>query len=336
MINFLTSLATCEMPGILRIIYFIKVIVELICFVVPMGLIIMMSIDFLKNVMASKEEDMNKNTKLSIKRVIFCCFIFLLPTIIKFSINMVYEATGDEKNFLECYNNADLITIEKFQKIYDAELKAEEGEKTDPDKVTQEEEYVQPGVGSNNLPSYDSTVFIGDSRTVQLGASVGIKSCSGVSKDETFECIIALGSMGIAWFENTATPTLEAILNSYPEVNVMIQMGANDAAFDAFYDDNRAERYAILYNDLVKKYPNTNIIIVSVMQVDDNIMISKGLDLRDRHIVSFNETLKSNLNSGISYCDLYSKMEGKYSTNDGIHYTWDSYKVIYDELKSCL
>ena len=54
-----------------------------------MGLIVMVSIDFGKNVIAGKEDDMKKNLGIAIKRVIFCAILFLVEPICGFAIDML-------------------------------------------------------------------------------------------------------------------------------------------------------------------------------------------------------------------------------------------------------
>lgn len=84
----------CGGADILRILKFVFKLLDLVLFIVPMGLIIMVILDFSKNVIAGKEDEMKKNVSVAIKRIIYCMVIFLVPTIVNFAVNFV-SGTGD-------------------------------------------------------------------------------------------------------------------------------------------------------------------------------------------------------------------------------------------------
>lgn len=88
--NFLVySISACEDITILKIILFIKKILNLATIAIPIILILMITLDFLKNILVNKEEDMKKNTQLVIKRIIYTIVIFLVPTIVNFTIEVL-------------------------------------------------------------------------------------------------------------------------------------------------------------------------------------------------------------------------------------------------------
>lgn len=88
---FLTN--ACEMSGVLKVVYFIKQLMNVVFLIIPMGLIVMISIDMAKGVI-SKEEDLKngKDFKLALKRILMCIALFLVPTIVSFVINMVNDS----------------------------------------------------------------------------------------------------------------------------------------------------------------------------------------------------------------------------------------------------
>lgn len=100
----------CTNPDVLRVILFIVKLLEIVFFIVPVGLIIMLMIDFGKNVMAGKEEDMKKNASIAIKRIIYCVVLFLVPTIVSFANSILGELGVD---YVQCLNNADIEYIEE-------------------------------------------------------------------------------------------------------------------------------------------------------------------------------------------------------------------------------
>lgn len=84
----------CGGADILRILKFVFILIDLVLFIVPIGLIVMIMIDFSKNVIAGKEDEMKKNVNMVIKRLIYCVVLFLVPTIVEFAVKMV-SGTGD-------------------------------------------------------------------------------------------------------------------------------------------------------------------------------------------------------------------------------------------------
>ena len=79
----------CGGADVLRILRFVFILLDMVCWVVPMGLIVMLMIDFGKNVIAGKEDEMKKNLNIAIKRIIYCIVLFLVPTISNFAISLV-------------------------------------------------------------------------------------------------------------------------------------------------------------------------------------------------------------------------------------------------------
>lgn len=73
----------CNNPDILRVIYFIKILIEIIMIIVPIGLIIMGLLDFSKSVVTNDENARKKNLNLFIKRIIFAVLLFAMPWIVR-------------------------------------------------------------------------------------------------------------------------------------------------------------------------------------------------------------------------------------------------------------
>lgn len=121
LINFLVN-NPCEEPEILKIIYFIKLILKVAFIVVPIVLIILITADFIKSVTAGNEDTMKKNQKLVVKRIIYCLMIFFVLPI----VNIVFSAFGtsgqedlieaEGASYLSCWDNAkDMETINGFE-----------------------------------------------------------------------------------------------------------------------------------------------------------------------------------------------------------------------------
>ena len=81
----------CTNKDALTIIHFFWKIIKLIFFIVPIIAIVMITLDFAKSVIASKEDEMKKNLNNVIKRIIYCVAVFLTPTIVSFTMNLLGE-----------------------------------------------------------------------------------------------------------------------------------------------------------------------------------------------------------------------------------------------------
>ena len=101
----------CTNPDILRVILFIKEILKIVLFIVPIGLIIMLGLDLFKNISAGREEDMKKNVNIAIKRLIYAVILFLVPTVVNFTMNLLGDLGVP---YMDCYNNAESTTIENY------------------------------------------------------------------------------------------------------------------------------------------------------------------------------------------------------------------------------
>ena len=114
----------CETPDILRVILFIKTLLDVVKFIIPIGLIIMVSLDIGKGVVSgsAKPEEI---LKASGNKLLAAVIIFLLPTIVNFTLVFVDENTSYES----CWANANNDTIKEYQDILDEKKRLEEEEK---------------------------------------------------------------------------------------------------------------------------------------------------------------------------------------------------------------
>lgn len=76
-------------------------IVTIVQVAVPIILIIMGSIDLLKGVAASKEDEIKKGQKILIKRLIVAAIIFFVVVIVKLLVSIVADSTNTA-NIVEC------------------------------------------------------------------------------------------------------------------------------------------------------------------------------------------------------------------------------------------
>ena len=85
------TMDACTNVGILKVIYFIKLLLNIAFIAVPIGLIVFGLIDFSKSVASGDEKDGKKNLNLFIKRLIYGALVFCVPWI----VNVVMHLLGD-------------------------------------------------------------------------------------------------------------------------------------------------------------------------------------------------------------------------------------------------
>lgn len=105
------------------IIKLIKMVINLIKFAVPIALIVFITIDLVKAVIASNEEDMKKARNVAVKRIIYAVGVFLVFSVVQLVMSIIAEAgvsdlAGNEidvqtwKACWECRNKSDCGLVE--------------------------------------------------------------------------------------------------------------------------------------------------------------------------------------------------------------------------------
>lgn len=113
----LTILSDCGGSGFLKILLFIKILINAIFTIVPIGLIIIISIDLTKAVIASDPDKMKEKANISVKRLIYAVILFSVPYIVSLFSDVVGTS---EISYSYCLNNANIESIN----IIEAEEKA--------------------------------------------------------------------------------------------------------------------------------------------------------------------------------------------------------------------
>ena len=107
----------CTNTDILRVIYFGRLIVDIVKIIIPIGLIIMGMIDFSKSVVTSDDGVQKKNMKLLVKRIVFAVLVFAVPWIVEtLMVNLGNLTEG--VNFTDCLENATGDCIDQLESGY--------------------------------------------------------------------------------------------------------------------------------------------------------------------------------------------------------------------------
>lgn len=122
----------CQHPTILRILYFVYLLLDIVFVAIPIGLIIMLMIDFSKSVISGDEKDQIKNNKLVIKRIMYAVIIFVIPWVV--NILMIFMDTVDLDiggDYRVCITNVNeikkgAVSIEYYDSLLETEEKIQE------------------------------------------------------------------------------------------------------------------------------------------------------------------------------------------------------------------
>lgn len=114
----------CMNPLFLRIIYYCKVLLNILRFLVPIILIIKTIIAFYKGILTPDDKEIVSKLK---GRIIACIIVFLVPTIINLFMNLISKAMESKiyNGFTECHEFAslDYIKILESMRLEEEETK---------------------------------------------------------------------------------------------------------------------------------------------------------------------------------------------------------------------
>lgn len=98
-----TASSVCT-DGIAEVVGLAKMVIKVLQLVVPIGLIIMGTIDMAKAVIAGDEKKMKEAQKPFIKRIIAAVIVFLIPIIVNMVLSFVTTGNSD---WIDCWNSAE-------------------------------------------------------------------------------------------------------------------------------------------------------------------------------------------------------------------------------------
>lgn len=359
----------CDNYRIMSIIYMIKVILGIACIFVPILLIFLLVQDLAKAEISIEEEKVLK--KRVIIRLVAALFIFTVPIITSVFLSVIgkefdvetltcykdinmsrlRKLKKDEKSrklkdkkqregaisdgqsrIDETNRKRREIEKENAKKALEEKKKEEERIKKEQEEKRQKEKERRGGEQTPIDDNLDTTIFVGDSRTVGVYASFNPTSSGFIDEVSGVDIFYAKNGAGLSWFRSSALSKLQYYLGG-ASYNVIINMGTND-----LLNQSAATSYIGLYNSLATSYPNSKFIIVSINPIDDYKARQSGYQVTNEHVKRFNQILRNNMPSrnNLSYCDINDKLGNDYTSSDGIHYDIATYKRIYSLSKNCI
>ena len=352
-------LGICDNPSVLEVMNIISKIIMIIKIAVPIILIVIVMIDFMKCIKVGDEDLLKKAQRMAINRAIAAVLIFLVPTfvgtLVRISTNGTeYQACFSE-NISETTKEAYIANAERIvskaestlnyndynnaiiavNNIKDASDRLPFQERLNAikdkinDRISENEEDDNPNPPSDNnddeddetvVAKKDNTIYIGDSRINRMKAYVSLKSNeSTIAKD-------GANITNVDGHFSTLKSTLNS--NSTKSYNIFLAYGIND-----LYNSSK---YCTKYQNLVDSIDSKhNVIIVSVIPVSRSYT-----SINNNDVTSFNNKIKSCVSGkNVSYCDAASKATietwEKYF-DDGVHYNKVGSEFYYSKINECI
>ena len=113
----------CNDSTVLSVLYFISLLLDIVFIAIPIGLIVMLLVDFSKSVISGDEQEQIKSTKLVVKRIIYSVIVFIIPWIVSL-LMFILDETGVDLggDYQLCLENVKLLKegtkdVEYFQQF---------------------------------------------------------------------------------------------------------------------------------------------------------------------------------------------------------------------------
>lgn len=106
------SAGVCSDESLLDLLRLIRFIIKILQIAVPIGLILMGTIDMGKAVIAGDEKKMKEAQKPFVKRIVSAVIVFIIPFIVNMVMNLILTNTDDSEknNWKSCWNAASKFT----------------------------------------------------------------------------------------------------------------------------------------------------------------------------------------------------------------------------------
>ena len=189
---------------------------------------------------------------------------------------------------------------------------------------------------ADSVEKYDKIIFVGDSRTAGIQATLNKQMSSSVTNGVSF---VANPGKGLSWFRDTGYAQLieeiDKTEGSKP-IAVIFNLGVNDLGNAGNYVSYMTSIASTL------KSKNCKLFYMSVNPINSTMITKAGRGARtEAQVREFNSKIRSGLSLDYKYIDMYSVLMKKgYGTNasyngtdadsdDGLHYTTKTFKRIY-------
>ena len=337
--NILQIVSSCNDPGLSSLLGVVRNVMNLIQIIAPILLLVMAAIHLTQ---LMRDPDDKKKIK-KVQNSALAAVIFFIPML----VNVVFGMLGESTSISSCWNEASINkTKPQYIDPYGNRTKspiisgpsANSNSNGGGTTVNQNGSSHSSGKFDSNYPTNGGnksgdgnskasrTIFIGDSRTVQMYAYLngnwnGANYSSGGVHEVGNDVYVAEGAMGLQWMKSTGIPAATKYFTSGSAI--VILMGVNDLTNSKNYISY------VNQNSSTWKSNGSSLYYVSVNPCNGSY---QQLNAK---IESFNATLRNNLDSSVGWIDTYSILVNDgFSTTDGLHYDKSTYQTIYNYIKS--
>lgn len=162
-------LGICSSSAVLNVIFIVKQVIMIISVVVPITLLIIVMVDFMKAVNAGDQDGLKKASDIAVKRSIACVIIFMIPTF----VNVLTRVSPGNSEYKTCMESATMEYISQRR----AEEKEAERLSIEAYKAANQEkadDYAEshPENNGNNGGNNPGTSGNGDSSNYKDGSTV--------------------------------------------------------------------------------------------------------------------------------------------------------------------
>ncbi len=354
-------LSICDSPNVLEIMNIVVTIIKVIITVVPIILLFSLIFKAVSAATQGKEDALAELKKKAVPNIVAAVLIFLIPTL----VSLIVTVSFPESDYTKCIAG---ISSEKIQEAYEdkAEKLVRTAEETlnindysaamsympnvkDDDKRESYEKRLEEvkklidearkpedaDIDINNIYSY--IIFTGDSR---IQAFNYIKDYLGFNGEREF--VYARYNTRYDEFFESHMQSAESKVreNKDKTFAVTANYGANALRMPSSFCNR--------YETSVKRIGvNNQFYIVSVNPVNDN----DSRWAKNDQIEKFNDYMINTCvdkiqndvpGSQVFYCDVYGSLtidewiSNNYIQDDGVHYTDEGNKYIYESIKRCV
>ena len=214
---------------------------------------------------------------------------------------------GEEKAYVSNKYLQNDKPADEFQAAAEVDPQAEPDAQSQTQQATPE---IQPVTEVKNVAG---VIFVGDSRFVQMQASVDANSCTWIAES----------AKGYTWFEEKAIPRIDGCVGSGSKI--LINLGVNDT--------RNVQKYITLVNAKAAEWTalGATVYYASVNPVWENPYVT------EEQVEYFNTQMLSGLSADVHWIDSHSYLTSVgYRLVDGLHYSTETYQTLYAYFMSCM
>ena len=179
----------CSRSSFLRLLYFIKVIIRVICIAVPILLVVMLMIDLSKAMVKDDKDLIIEVKNKTLKRTLAAIIVFLVPSFVSLLLNVL-----DFSGYNDCIKDLSIESI-KLAKSKEQEIKSSKDKEQKEEEASNRsdyEQYVNDHKEDNTSKENNVTANEENSNNTDIGNNIGNnnngeKSNSNVENGNTGE-----------------------------------------------------------------------------------------------------------------------------------------------------